>query len=173
MNTDQLNKIVESTMESIQNLLIIKGGEYSGQDDRLANFKRGSALTGIKPLTVLMVYLSKHYDALSTYVRDMEKGEDRLRSEPIEGRLDDLINYCILAKAIIQENTEEDGLTLHLRNGHFAYISGSAKEAFLKLLPTADGGVTTYLGEEVLAYRYPGGEWARLTSAAVAGDAPC
>jgi len=103
MNTQELDKIVSETMEQCKNLLIVKGGEYAGEGDRLANFKRGSELTGCRPLTVLAIYLSKHYDAFSTYVRDKEKGTDRPRSEDIRGRLDDLINYCLLAKAVIAE----------------------------------------------------------------------
>jgi len=91
-------------MASLENLLLVKGGEYAGSEDRLANFKRGASLTGVKPLTVLFIYLAKHYDAVSTYVRDMQTGCTRPRSESIEGRLDDLINYCLLAKAIIRED---------------------------------------------------------------------
>jgi hypothetical protein len=99
---EEFDAIVQETINNIQALLAVKGGEYAGSDDRLANFKRGAALTGCTPLQVLFVYMSKHYDAVATYVRDQASGTDRPRSETIDGRLDDLINYCILAKALVR-----------------------------------------------------------------------
>lgn len=103
MQQEQLNQVVESTLVTIRELLVVKGGEYAGSEDRLANFKRGAALTGCTPLQCLFIYMSKHYDAVATYVRDDAAGTHRPRSEPIEGRLDDLINYAMLAKAILAE----------------------------------------------------------------------
>ena len=106
MNQERFNALVESTMRDTLQLLVVKGGEYAGSEDRLANFKRGAALTGATPLQVAFIYASKHYDAITTFVRDNAAGTHRERSEPIAGRLDDLINYCILMKAIIQEEVE-------------------------------------------------------------------
>lgn len=106
MNQERFNALVESTMRDTLQLLAVKGGEYAGSDDRLANFKRGAALTGATPLQVAFIYASKHYDAIATFVRDNAIGTYRARSESIGGRFDDLINYCILMKAIIQEEVE-------------------------------------------------------------------
>lgn len=106
MQQQQFEGIVESTLTSIRELLVVKGGEYAGSEDRLANFKRGAALTGCTPLQCLFIYMSKHYDAVATFVRDEAAGTTRPRSESIEGRLDDLINYCLLAKAVIIEEKE-------------------------------------------------------------------
>lgn len=95
--------LFERTVHSCRELLVVKGGEYAGTDDRLANFRRGSSLTGCTAEQVLFIYLSKHYDALATWVRDSGRGESRPRSEPIEGRIDDAINYLILLKAMVAE----------------------------------------------------------------------
>jgi len=103
MQQDEFEKVVLGTMEQCRQLLVVKGGEYAGSADRLANFKRGADLTGVTPLQCLFVYMSKHYDAMATFVRDDARGEIRPRSEPIEGRLDDLVNYCLLAKALLAE----------------------------------------------------------------------
>ena len=104
MTHDDFKKLFAETVTSCEALLKVKGGEYAGDEDRLANFKRGAAHVGVKPLTVLFIYLSKHYDALATYVRLSEQGAAMELSEPIEGRLQDLINYCILARAVIEES---------------------------------------------------------------------
>jgi hypothetical protein len=103
MNTSELNRIVDSTYNELRRLLNVKGAEYANSEDRLANFRRGAALTGCTPLQVLFIYMSKHYDAVASFVQTSAKGEARPSSEPIEGRLDDLINYCLLAKGLLAE----------------------------------------------------------------------
>jgi hypothetical protein len=108
MQQQEFHQLFEGTIAELHKLLIVKGGEYAGSEDRLANFKRGAALTGCTPLQCLFIYMSKHYDAVSTFVRDQASGTERPRSEPIEGRLDDLINYCILAKALIKDAQNAD-----------------------------------------------------------------
>lgn len=106
MNQKEFEQLVHNSIGRIHSLLEVKGGEYAGSDDRLANFKRGAELTGCSPLQVLHIYLSKHYDAFSTYVRDQATGNQRPRSESISGRLDDIINYCLLAQALVKEIEE-------------------------------------------------------------------
>lgn len=103
MNIEKFDVVVKETVESINKLLRVKGGEYASSDDRLANFKRGAALTGCTPLQVAFIYASKHYDGIASYV----KNPARPSSEPIEGRFDDLINYCILMKALVKEMNED------------------------------------------------------------------
>lgn len=106
MQQEDFELLFNETIVDIRTLLVVKGGEYAGNADRLANFKRGAALVGVTPLQCLFIYLSKHYDAVATYVRDRADGTTRPRSESINGRLDDMINYCILAKALIADQGE-------------------------------------------------------------------
>lgn len=103
MNQQQFTALVDETFQTARQLLVVKGGEYAGSDDRLANFKRGARLTGATSLQVCLIYLSKHYDAVSTFVKDDAAGICRPRSESIEGRLDDLLNYCLLMKALVRD----------------------------------------------------------------------
>lgn len=105
MDQARFEQLVDQTIENIRHLLVVKGGEYAGSEDRLANFKRGAALVGVTPMQCLMIYMSKHYDAVSTFVRDEAAGKSRPRSEPIEGRIDDLINYCLLLKGLVREQS--------------------------------------------------------------------
>lgn len=109
MRQDEFDKLVEQTFEDCRDLLVGKGGEYAGSEDRLSNFKRGAALTGSTPLQVAMIYLSKHYDSLSTFVRKDAAGQAQRLTEPIEGRLDDIINYCVLIKGLVRERKVDVG----------------------------------------------------------------
>ena len=106
MNQTEFKKLVDQTVQDTAAILISKGEEYAGSQDRLANFKRGSNLTGVTSLQCCFIYMSKHYDSLSTYVKKDAAGFKQILSEPIEGRLDDLINYCMLMKALIAESSE-------------------------------------------------------------------
>ena len=103
MNQEEFTALTESTIKQLQELLVVKGGEYADSKDRLANFKRGAQLTGVTPLQCAFIYASKHYDAIATFVRDAAFGTERRRSESIEGRLDDLMNYCLLMKGLVRE----------------------------------------------------------------------
>lgn len=103
MNRTKFDQLVQETIESTAKLLIQKGAEYAGDEDRLSNFKRGAAHIGVTPLQVALIYTSKHFDAIATYIRNDARGATQILSEPIEGRLDDLINYALLLKALIAE----------------------------------------------------------------------
>jgi ribosomal protein L29 len=112
MNRDELNKLVNKTWERLHHLRNTKGVEYAGNEDVLKNFKRGAELAGLTPLQVAMIFASKHYDSISTYVRGhalfamhMTENPPRM-SESIEGRLDDLINYMLLIQGLIAEDQE-------------------------------------------------------------------
>lgn len=106
MKQADFESLVEGTLASCQQLLIGKGEEYAGSHDRLANFKRGAQLTGCTPMQVGLIYLSKHYDSLSTFIKKDAMGiplEAQGLSEHIHGRIDDLINYCLLMKALVED----------------------------------------------------------------------
>ena len=103
MNRSDFDNLVKETINETAQLLISKGAEYAGNEDRLANFKRGAAHIGVTPLQVALIYTSKHFDALSTYIRNDARGMEQILSEPIDGRIHDLINYCFLIKALIIE----------------------------------------------------------------------
>lgn len=112
MNSDHFSKLIADTFQESINILNTKGAEYrNGSSNVLANFERGAELAGVHPLQIALIYLSKHYDALSSYIKAVSAGRTPKKlSEPIEGRIHDLINYLLFIKAIIYvyENTEPD-----------------------------------------------------------------
>ena len=81
-----------------------KGIEYTvSDDDKLANFKSIGERLKCKPEFVAMVYLLKHMDSVRNYVLQGTEASN----EPIEGRLRDIRNYCLLLGALIKERKEE------------------------------------------------------------------
>jgi hypothetical protein len=101
---ERFNNLLAETVQELQKLASLKGGEYAGDDDRLANFRRNAANLDLRMESVWAVYAAKHWDALMQYVKDLQSGKNRMRLESIAGRCDDLIVYLILFKAMIQEN---------------------------------------------------------------------
>ena len=104
----EYNKLVNKTVQTILALSEQKGGEYAGDTDRLANFRRNAASLGLEMEQIWAVYAGKHWDAIMQYVKDLGEGKTRPRMEPIQGRMDDLIVYLILMKAITEERDQRD-----------------------------------------------------------------
>jgi len=99
-------------MEEILRLGRTKGREYSGLDDRLRNFRRLSEDLGVPKETVLAVYAKKHWDGIMTFIKDSRTQDvtsidyRKNLSEPIEGRINDLLTYLILLKCMLVESYE-------------------------------------------------------------------
>lgn len=104
---ERYKKLVEATYETIKELSSLKGGEYAGDGDRLANFRRNGADQDLPMETIWRVYAAKHWDAIGQYCKDRLSGKKRERLESISGRADDLIVYLILFKAMVDE-AEQD-----------------------------------------------------------------
>lgn len=93
---DMLSKCVET--------LKVKGADYTiGMSDRLHNFRTAAEFTGLTKEQVLGTYLYKHVAAIFAYIKG------KTESEPIEGRICDVINYMLLfAKMVREQNRTGD-----------------------------------------------------------------
>lgn len=112
-----LDMIIEKTIKHIRFLEQTKGGEYATDRDRLHNFRHNAEDCGVPMEIIWRVYAGKHWDAISSYIRDIVTGTKRPRSEPIEGRIDDLIVYLILLKAIIYDGKTSEIVENKLSDG--------------------------------------------------------
>lgn len=106
---DRWEKLLDETFAEIRKLGTLKGGEYSGDVDRLANFRRNGADLDLPKETIWRVYAAKHWDAIGQYIRDLQKGTERTRLEGIDGRVDDLLVYLLLFKAMLKERADGAG----------------------------------------------------------------
>ena len=106
MDKERFQDLLNDTFSDMRELTATKGREYAGSDDQLANFKRLGKALRMAPEAILFVYLTKHLDSITTYVRELQ--EDQL-SEPIDGRIDDAILYLILLKGLTHERRYAKG----------------------------------------------------------------
>lgn len=75
-------------------------GEQAG--DRIAAFRRIARDINIPMKKAWAVFAQKHWGAVMKFVKD-----DTLESEPIDGRINDLINYFVLLGAIISDERKQ------------------------------------------------------------------
>lgn len=100
---ERYDNLVAETFKKIVELGKLKGAEYAGDDDRLLNFRRNGEKFGLPMEVVWAVYVNKHLDAIMQYVSDMQDGRSRKRLETLSGRVDDVIVYMLLFKAMLDE----------------------------------------------------------------------
>ena len=105
---ERYRRLLDETFQEILKLSSLKGGEYSGDDDRLAHVRRNALAAETTMELVWRIYASKHWDAIMQYEKDLRTGRTRTRLESISGRVDDMIVYLILFKAMLAEREELD-----------------------------------------------------------------
>ena len=111
MTSERLFTLIEQeVLPQCMDIMKTKGEAYSGQEDKLGNFKRCAKLSNMPIKKAWMIYFLKHFDALCSYIRGEYKD-----SEPIEGRIKDMINYLFLLYGILVEeaSSHETHVKLH------------------------------------------------------------
>jgi hypothetical protein len=98
LNQIEFDAVATKQFDECAALLVSKGNDYSPTKDRLGSFRRASERLGLTMEQILWVYLDKHLQAISSFV-----ARGRVESEPIEGRISDVINYMVLLRAIIED----------------------------------------------------------------------
>jgi len=94
--------IEKTVLPECLSIMKSKGDAYSGNTDKLGNFKRCASLADVPLQKAWFIYFVKHYDALCSYIKGGYND-----SEPIEGRINDMINYLFILRAIIEEQKND------------------------------------------------------------------
>lgn len=116
--------LLDRAVARIKSLAESKGGEYSGDEDRLENFRRQGLRLGLPMEVVWSVYANKHWDSLATYIKDLNTGRKRNYSEPIDGRVDDLLVYLLLFKAMLEERAGPKDVMVILQESNAPVLHG-------------------------------------------------
>lgn len=100
MNRSEFTELVKQEFNHILEINQTKGKEYASEADALSNFYRRSEELGISPKAVWAVFAGKHWDSIMHYCK-----EGKVLSEPIEGRIRDLILYLLLLEGLAREES--------------------------------------------------------------------
>lgn len=98
MERARFTALRDAHYEEIAKINDAKGQDYAGSEDALANFKEAAKRLGLEPEQVWAVYADKHWSAVMSYCK-----HGQVESEPIEGRLHDVILYCFLLLGLVEE----------------------------------------------------------------------
>lgn len=98
MDSREFGNMMTDEFHRVLALQMAKGRDYAREDDALANFKTQATALDLTPEQVWAVFAGKHWAAIMAYVR-----EGDVKSEPIEGRIHDLILYGFLLLAMVRE----------------------------------------------------------------------
>jgi hypothetical protein len=105
MNITDLLQLHDDTTARCKDIMLRKNSDYTGgktATDALANFKTATAL-GLHPVTGLLLRMQDKLMRVRSFVAD---GELRVTGETVEDACDDLVNYAILCKALLREESE-------------------------------------------------------------------
>lgn len=103
MKRDDFHILMDNTFERMKELNTKKGKDYAGDEDALSNFKAAAERLGVTPFQIWAVYADKHWSAIMSFCK-----EGQLESEPIEGRIDDVMVYCTLLLGLIKDRVEAE-----------------------------------------------------------------
>ena len=104
MTKKEFEQVMSAVFDSCATVSDAKGHDYTkGSEDALANFKGVGKDIGIDPMQACWIFMNKHYQAITNYVRTGGQSE----SEPIDERIKDLINYLVLFQALIIERRKD------------------------------------------------------------------
>lgn len=106
MRRTEFLSIVESAHQRQLEIMRVKGDAYSGSDDVFANFKRNAERLGLTQYQIWLVYFAKHVDSVFTAIKTNPSAPVD-KSEGLEGRIDDIENYCKLLRGMLNENRIE------------------------------------------------------------------
>lgn len=113
MNQKEFDVVAQELLDLAASIRNSKGKDYSEDNDRLSNFKTIAKELGVKPSLVWAVYFRKHIDAIMKHTR-----EGQTESEPIEGRLADVLNYILLYYGLIKESAQDHTKVLEKIHKH-------------------------------------------------------
>jgi hypothetical protein len=116
MKRDDLTILIADTFAEVRVLNNSKGREYAGDEEALANFYNRAEQLDLDPQKVWAVFASKHYDAILAYIRT-----GKVLSEPIQGRVHDLILYLVLLLGLIKDAKADEGDVAALAGWESAY----------------------------------------------------
>ena len=103
-DTEYIQTVKQNTFDHIDSLLATKGSEYSGKTNRFENFLDAGRSDNIQPERALWGMMLKHYISIRKFVFELVTDQRRSVDKWSE-KIDDMITYLILLKAMIRRRT--------------------------------------------------------------------
>jgi len=102
MTLEELLKIHDETHAKCRKIMEVKNNDYTGgkgADDIFANF-RASQILDVHPVTGILMRVIDKIQRIKTFAND---GELSVPEETVDDACEDIVNYAILAKAMLRQ----------------------------------------------------------------------
>jgi len=96
--SEVFDAVIENTIESLEELLLVKGKEYRRNDNPFHNFEQGAKLTGETREEVLRGFRLKHEISVADMRNDLKEGKLPSRDK-VNEKYDDILLYYLIEKA--------------------------------------------------------------------------
>lgn len=116
MNFEERRIKIQGLFDKCEEILLAKGHDYSEKVDALSNFKRNAEKLGLSKYQIWSVYFHKHIDAVDGAVKRSPENP-QVKSEPLDGRIKDAINYLALLYCLLDEDEENGSSSEELKPG--------------------------------------------------------
>lgn len=100
MTKDQQTQHVEAFMAKMKKVLISKGDDYAGSEDRLRNFKDAAMMAGVSPVEGALYMIGTKV----ARIRNLVQSDGVVNNEPLRDSVMDLANYAVLLDEILIES---------------------------------------------------------------------
>lgn len=101
MNSERFTGILDTQIERVRNVLVVKAAEYA-TEDRLANFRKSAHLQGIGIPQAIGSMMAKH--TVSIFM--MLASGNIYTLDQWDEKITDHINYLILLRAAVVEDSQ-------------------------------------------------------------------
>lgn len=107
MTVPERLEIAKETFAECIKTFEVKGEAYASNKDSLSNFKRNAERLGMSPYQIWAVYFNKHVDSVNNAIlQNPLTPVDK--SEGLESRVTDLINYAMLLRCLLIEGQKPE-----------------------------------------------------------------
>jgi len=107
MNQQDLFNLHKETTSRCFKICEEKNNDYANSDNPFKNFE-SSTIFGIHPVKGILLRITDKLQRVNTFC---ENGQLSVKTESVDDALEDVINYCILAKGIIKKSKEKCSTT--------------------------------------------------------------
>lgn len=105
MTFEEFENFQNRLLEEVKQMGSTKGKEYAFKhEDRFQNFNEDAEEMGIDRLLCAWIFTNKHIRSLRSYIRN----KSTFSTEPIRGRIIDIIVYLILIAGMIEEEENKN-----------------------------------------------------------------
>jgi hypothetical protein len=105
MTDREFSSIFNKRIKVIHETVVVKGAEYTRNNNRLHNFERAAQVKGKLPIEIADDYLTKHLISYYDMIDDMKAGK-YIDQKTIDNKITDLMIYFGLVECLVKEHNK-------------------------------------------------------------------